>query len=134
MANSSPIRVGRIGTVNTETGMVPVVYEDRGGASTAEIPVLCPGGIWRTPQIGSLVLVTVLSNGSSMGIVLGEFTNSMNKPVQGADWSLIFGADTSKYMSFSGGKLQINCDVEIKGNLSGSGNASFDGQVSGSNI
>ena len=134
MANSSPIRVGRIGTVNTETGMVSVVYEDRGGASTAEIPVLCPGGIWRTPQIGSLVLVTVLSNGSSMGIVLGEFTNSMNKPVQGADWSLTFGADPTKYMSFSGGKLQINCDVEIKGNLSGNGNASFDGQVSGLNI
>jgi len=120
--NDTPNRIGRIGTVNQETGMVSVVYEDRGDASTDEIPVLMPGGIWKTPPIGAMVEVLTLSNGSSMGVVNGMFTSETTKPVPGFPWSILFGQDPGKYMAFRDGTLVINCDVVINGTVNATGN------------
>ncbi len=120
--NATPIRIGRIGTVNQETGMVSIVYEDRGDASTDEIPVLMPGGIWKAPPIGAMVEVLTLSNGSSMGIVNGMFTGAATKPVPGFPWSILFGQDPGQYMAFRDGTLVINCNVEIHGTTKSTGN------------
>lgn len=73
------IRIGRISSMNKETGMVRVVYKDK-NSTTSELPVFNFGGEYKMPQVGQLVLVLHLSNDSSTGIVMGSFWNKTNKP------------------------------------------------------
>lgn len=86
------IRIGRISSINKETGMVRVVYKDK-NSTTSELPVFNFSGEYKMPQVGQLVLVLHLSNDSSTGIVMGGFWNKANKP------------KTSEYQKdFKGGK------------------------------
>ncbi len=73
------IRIGRISSMNKETGMVRVVYKDK-NSTTSELPVFNFSGEYKAPQVGQLVLVLHLSNDSSTGIVMGSFWNKVNKP------------------------------------------------------
>lgn len=76
------IRIGRISSVNYETGMVRVLYRDRDDSVTKELPLLNMNGEYKLPKVDDLVLVLHLSNGSSMGIVLGTFWSDVNQPAE----------------------------------------------------
>ena len=73
------IRIGRISSINKETGMARVVYKDK-NSTTSELPVFNFYGEYKMPCIGQLVLVLHLSNDSSTGIIMGSFWNKTNKP------------------------------------------------------
>jgi phage baseplate assembly protein gpV len=73
------IRIGRVSSMNKETGMVRVVYKDK-NSTTSELPVFNFSGEYKMPRVGQLVLVLHLSNDSSTGIVMGSFWNKANKP------------------------------------------------------
>lgn len=76
------IRTGKVSSINYEEGTIRVVYTDKNNAVTTELPVLNFNGEYKMPQIDDMVLVTHLSNGSSLGIVCGSFWSSGNKPVE----------------------------------------------------
>ncbi|HAP03756.1 MAG TPA: hypothetical protein DCQ87_07185 [Lachnospiraceae bacterium] len=101
MAAAKEVRLGKVGKVNTKTGMITVVFSDRGDESTDEIPMLAPAGGWKKPDIGELVLVNYLSNGSSVAVALSTLWNGQLNPIQGALWCMLFThSDSKNYMSF----------------------------------
>ncbi len=79
------IRIGRISSINKETGMARVVYKDK-NSTTSELPVFNLEGEYKMPKIGQLVLVLHLSNDTSTGIVMGSFWNKTNKPKASEYW------------------------------------------------
>lgn len=135
---AEPVRVGKIGTVNEETGMVSVVYTDRGGETTEEMPVLFPGGVWKRPEIGALVAVNAMSNGSNAAIVLGQITNEFNSPISG-QWSCKFGQDKDKnFVTFddetetlriNAKKIVIEGDIRISGDVECTGTVKVSGKL-----
>ena len=79
MANSE-IRIGRVSSINYETGMTRVTYRDKDETVTSEFPMLTNNEEYRMPEIGQQVLVAHLSNGSSRGAVIGTVWNQKNIP------------------------------------------------------
>ena len=79
MANSE-IRIGRVSSVNYETGMARVTYRDKDETVTSEFPMLTNNEEYRMPEIGQQVLVAHLSNGSSRGAIIGTVWNQKNIP------------------------------------------------------
>lgn len=51
MANSE-IRIGRVSSVNYETGMARVTYRDKDETVTSEFPMLTNNEEYRMPEIG----------------------------------------------------------------------------------
>lgn len=76
------IRVGRVSSINYEKGMIKVLYTDKDQSVTKELPVLSMNDEYKMPDIGDMVLVLHLSNGSSMGVVMGTFWSNSNKPAE----------------------------------------------------
>lgn len=74
------IRVGRVSSINYETGMMQVVYHDKDDAVTARLPTANFNNEYCMPKIGESVIVAHLSNGSSRGVVLGTIWNERNIP------------------------------------------------------
>ena len=72
------IRVGRISAINYSAGTARVVYTDRDEEVTQEIPFL--DSEYKMPEIGALVAVAHLSNGSAVGIILGRPWSDKHKP------------------------------------------------------
>lgn len=72
------IRIGRISSLNYPAGTARVTYSDRDEAVTAEIPMLSLE--YRMPNVGDLVLVLHLPNGSTAGLLLGRYWNDTNVP------------------------------------------------------
>ena len=68
--DSNEIRVGKISSVDYESGMVRVVYEDQDDAVTRPIPLL--SFEYLMPEVDDMVLVLHLSNGTEMGVVMGR--------------------------------------------------------------
>ncbi len=81
MANSE-IRVGRVSSVNYETGMARVTYKDKDDSVTCEFPILTNNDEYRMPKVGQDVLVAHLSNGSSRGAILGTLWNKKYIPCE----------------------------------------------------
>lgn len=79
MANSE-IRIGRVSSVNYETGMARVTYRDKDETVTSEFPMLTNNEEYRMPEIGQQVLVAHMSNGSSRGAIIGTVWNQKNIP------------------------------------------------------
>lgn len=107
------IRVGRISSIDYDNGMVKVLYKDRNNAVTDTIPFLNLNGEYKMPNIDDMVLVLHLSNGSSMGIVMGTFWSSANKPAEtGAGlYRKEFGTKQNEsYMRYKDGTLTIKAD------------------------
>lgn len=75
------IRIGRVSSVNYQLGTCRVVYHDRQDEVTREIPMLATE--YNMPEVGDMVLVLHLSNGSSMGVILGCMWNSEHQPPEG---------------------------------------------------
>ena len=85
MANSE-IRIGRVSSINYETGMARVTYRDKDETVTTEFPMLNFNDEYRMPKVGQDVMVAHLSNGSSRGVVMGTIWNRKYAPVEtGAD-------------------------------------------------
>ena len=74
------IRVGRISSIDYDRGMVKVLYTDKDNAVTKDLPFLSMNGEYKMPNIGDMVLVLHLSNGATMGVVMGTFWSNGNKP------------------------------------------------------
>jgi len=74
------IRVGRISSIDYSKGMVKVVYADKDDSVTDDLPFLNMNGEYKMPNIDDMVLVLHLSNGATMGIVMGAFWSNSNKP------------------------------------------------------
>lgn len=74
------IRVGKVSSVDYETGMMQVVYHDRNDEVTSNLPYANFNNEYCMPKIGEQVLVAHLSNGSSRGVVLGGMWNKKNIP------------------------------------------------------
>ncbi len=81
----SEIRVGRISSVNYETGMARVTYRDKDETVTSEFPIITNNDEYRMPQIGQDVLVAHLSNGSSRGAIIGTLWNQKYSPHETGD-------------------------------------------------
>ena len=114
----SEIRVGRIHNVDYNSGMVEVIYTDRGNTITSFIPILSMNNEYIMPDIGSMVLVVHLSNGNTAGIVLGTFFNEINKPVstgKGVYHKEFSNTIGSSYIHFEDDKLVIYAkDIVLK--------------------
>ena len=71
-------RIGTVSSVDPETGMVSVIFEDRDGEVTALLPYATFNEEYKLPQTGAKVVVICLSNGGEMGIILGTYWNRYN--------------------------------------------------------
>ena len=136
---AEPVRIGKIGTVDEETGLVSVVYTDRQGETTEEMPMLFPGGIWKRPEIGALVAVNAMSNGSNAAVVLGQITNEFNAPIP-ASWSCKFGQEKTKdfityddeteTLTINAKKIVVEAEkVEISGDVKCTGTVKITGKL-----
>lgn len=81
-AGKSVIRTGRVSSIDYKRGTCEVTYSDRGESVTASLPSLS-NGEYRMPNVGDVVLVNHLSNGTSAGVVVGTIWNDTNKPPEG---------------------------------------------------
>jgi len=77
---SDIIRVGRVSSIDYNKGMVRVLYTDKDNSVTKNLPFLNMNGEYKMPNIGDMVLVAHLSNGTEMGIVIGTFWSNSNTP------------------------------------------------------
>ena len=78
-------RIGTVSKVDRENGMISVLYEDRSGKVTQNLPFASFNDEYKMPKIGDKVSVLHLSNGTEMGIVLGKYWNKSNKPADSKD-------------------------------------------------
>lgn len=74
------LRVGKVSSVDYETGMMQVVYKDKADAVTAKLPYANFNREYSMPEPGDSVLVGHLSNGSSRGVVICPMWNGKNTP------------------------------------------------------
>lgn len=71
----SEIRIGRVSSVDYESGMVRVTYRDKDDSVTINLPTMNFNDEYRMPEPGQDVVVAHLSNGSSRGVLLGTVWN-----------------------------------------------------------
>lgn len=107
MAKGPDIRIGTVSTIDYEHGMVSVKYEELSGAVTAEMPVLSFNDEYKMPNIDDTVLVLYLSNGSSIGIVLGKIWNEGNPPVSAGKGLYRKQIADDAFMEYKDGTLKI---------------------------
>lgn len=75
------LRVGKVTTVDNESGMARVTYPDRNNATTEYLPVLnFNDEEYRPLNIGDMVFVLHMQNGSAAGVILGRYWSNANKP------------------------------------------------------
>lgn len=98
------MRIGRISTVNYAAGTVRILYNDKSGEVTKEIPLLA--NEYFMPNVDDMVLVCHLPNGAEAAVVLGRFWNDKNKPPEGRKGLY------RKDMSRTPGKAMIRFDEE----------------------
>lgn len=78
-------RIGRVSSIDYETGMMQILYTDKGNAVTAMMPYANFNNEYCMPGIGEQVLVGHLANGSSRGVVLGTMWNRKNVPSESGE-------------------------------------------------
>lgn len=80
MKNWNELRIGKVSSVDYDTGMMQVVYTDKNNAVTAKVPYANYNNEYCMPKIGESVLVAHMSNGSSRGVALCTMWNARNTP------------------------------------------------------
>lgn len=104
----SLLRVGKVSSVDYESGMMRVVYMDKGKAVTKEMPYMNYNDEYSMPEVGTRVLTAHLSNGNSRGVVIGPMWNKANKPAESGkgifrkEMSKTKGAAYTRYSDDSG--------------------------------
>lgn len=78
-------RIGKVSSVNYESGMVQVLYSDKDNAVTTNLPYANFGNEYNMPKVGEQVLVAHLSNGTSRGVVIGSMWNKKNIPQESGE-------------------------------------------------
>lgn len=117
----SLLRIGKVSSVDYETGMMRVVYTDKGAAVTKEMPYMNFNDEYNMPKIGTRVLTAHLSNGNSRGVVIGPMWNRANKPAEAGkgifrkEMSKTKGAAITRYDDDSGEYLLKAPNVRING-------------------
>ena len=110
------IRIGRVSSINYETGMIKILYPDLDDSVTDDLPYISLNGEYKMPSIGQNVLVLHLSNGTAAGVIMGPFWNEGDPPPEGgAD---LFRKDISKtpgesYVRYEDGTLKIKAPTLV---------------------
>lgn len=115
------IRIGRVSSVEEETGMISVTYPDLDDNTTDYFPTFSFTDEYKIPKIGQSVLVLHMSNGQSAGIVLGRYWNEANRPPVTSGYRKELGKEYGEaYLDFRDGKLTIHADrIELDGEVIG---------------
>ncbi len=116
------MRIGKVSSINYETGMMRVTYTDKNKSVTREFPMLNYGSQYHMPEIGQSVAVAHLSNGSSRGVILGTVWNKNNLPAEGKkgvyrqDFSKTTGAAVQQYTEDTGKMVIKAPNISVIGN------------------
>lgn len=81
----SEIRIGKVSSVDYESGMGRVTYRDKDESVTMSLPMINYNDEYRMPEPGQDVIVAHLSNGSSRAVLLGTVWNKKNIPAESGD-------------------------------------------------
>lgn len=79
---ASTIRVGRVSSIDYESGTYEVTYADRGRTVTQRMNAVS-NGEYKMPRVGQMVSVFHTSNGTAAGTTMGTVWNRSNKPAEG---------------------------------------------------
>lgn len=79
---ASTNRVGRVSSIDYESGTYEVTYADRGKMVTARINAIS-NDEYKMPRVGQIVSVSHTSNGTAAGTTIGTVWNKSNKPAEG---------------------------------------------------
>lgn len=79
---ASTIRVGRVSSINYESGTYEVTYADRGKTVTRRINAMS-NGEYKMPKVGQIVSVCHTSNGTAAATTTGTVWNRSNRPAEG---------------------------------------------------
>lgn len=99
------IRIGKVSSIDYGRGMVKVVYPDKDGAVTDDLPYISLNDEYKMPEIGKNILVLHLSNGSAAGVVMGTYWNEGNVPPEAGaalfrkEFGKVFGEAFLRYSS-----------------------------------
>lgn len=110
-------RIGTVSSVDAETGMVSVVYEDRDGEVTELLPYATFNDEFKLPQLGAKVVVIHLSNGGEMGVILGTYWNEYNAAGNPGTYHKDLGGGA--YIDYNNGVLTVAAEHTHVGSLSG---------------
>lgn len=122
---ASTNRVGRVSSIDYESGTYEVTYADRGKTVTARINAIS-NGEYRMPRVGQIVSVCHTSNGTAAGTTTGTVWNKSNKPAEGfaglyrKEYGTAAGqayerydANTGVYTQFTDQRTGRNCNGDI---------------------
>lgn len=124
------IRMGKVSAVDYADGMVSVVYHDKDDSVTRPIPMLSDE--YHMPEVGDMVLVVHLSNGTEAGVVLGRPWNSKNRPAEGGKglYRKEFGRKPGEaIIRYKDGVLQIRAPQVLLENLCVEGDMTVTGTL-----
>lgn len=116
-----PIRIGKVSSINYETGMMRIVYNDKGRSVTKELPYMNFNDEYTMPKVGEQVVTAHLSNGNSRAIILGKTWDKKNTPAETGkglyrkEFSRIKGAAYARYEDDTGVYYLVAGGVELTG-------------------
>lgn len=110
-------RIGTVSSVDSETGMVSVVYEDRDGETTELLPYATFNDEFKLPELGAKVVVLHLSNGGEMGIILGTYWNECNVARNPGTFHKNLGGKA--YINYKDGVLTIAAEHTLIASING---------------
>lgn len=111
-------RIGTVSSVDPETGMVSVIFEDRDGEVTELLPYATFNEEYKLPQLGAKVVVLHLSNGGEMGIILGTYWNECNAAGNPGTFHKELGGGA--YINYKDGVLTVAAEHTVIASLGGS--------------
>lgn len=121
------IKIGRVSSIDYETGMIQVLYEDLSDEDDVSdsLPYMTFNREYAPPSIGEFVVVFGMSNGTSMGVVGPSFWNETNTPPESS--ADVYRKEFSKklgeaFMRYQNGTLVINANKIILKTADGEAN------------
>lgn len=117
MSNGGETRIGTVSSVDSETGMVSVIFEDKDGEVTELLPYATFNEEYKLPQVGAKVVVICLSNGGEMGIILGTYWNKYNSAGNPGTFHKDLGGGA--YINYKDSVLTIAAEHTIIASLDG---------------
>lgn len=130
MNSKNLIRVGKVSSINYPAGRLRVIFDDKDGIVTDELPML--NFEYEMPAIGESVICLFFGNGTSKGVCLGRYFYQKDLPVEFGrdiffkrlmrDASIKYDRGTKTYTLTSSnivfnGNLLVNGNVTINGLL-----------------
>lgn len=118
---NSEIRIGKVSSIDYESGMARITYPDKDDSVTVNLATANFNDEYRMPEPGQDVIVAHLSNGSSRAVMLGTVWNKKNLPTEGGrdiyrkDFSREKNAAYARYSDETGEYLLKAPNVHING-------------------